>query len=72
MGERDRAARDILTALLPAIEAVDGYCCVCQENFVERANEGLAALGVSWRFRMVPWNREAPSDRYVEVVKHGR
>ena len=45
--------KDILKALIPAIEKVDGGCGACIVNFIDTANEGLEAAGFSWRYEFV-------------------
>lgn len=43
----------VLEALLPAIEGIDGQCCVCIEQFVEEANHGPANVSADRRYEVM-------------------
>lgn len=46
----DNVIYKILSALMPAIDSIDGSCSVCIRNFVSDANEELYLLKIPYRY----------------------
>jgi hypothetical protein len=55
--------KQLLEALIPAIEGIDGRCGHCIHEFCDDANKELEKIGASVRFEFVN-----TMDRIVEVV----
>lgn len=50
-----QAMRATLQALVQAVDAIDGQCIVCIEQFVKDANGELRRAGIPFGYRVLGW-----------------